>query len=393
MTEQVFEQEVITAFAWREEELEATFAKIAKIARRLKVEPPTMRVVKRYSKPFRPLVGDKYEVGAIDYVIDGKAPKLEGDWDVIAAIDFMGEAGNIVRVSPRFPEEINGLNSIDSYCEHCNTRRTRKKTVLLQNKDGVRKLVGTTCIKDFVGHNIPAVWDIWEQLEQFENDDFIGSPKWEGNPVALVLAVAFRAVGLFGFVKSDNANSTKDRVGDYFTTRDAAYRRQLQPEEVDAVDAAEAREWIINLDPDGDTYLANLKTAVLAESTIKHIGLIVSLVPAWERAMDRQRNQVIRTDAEDAVEQAPVVEGRGVIEGVVLAAYLKPADYYDARWVMTVLDDRGFKVWGSIPSGINPNVGDRVRFTATVEASDDKFFGFFKRPVKAEVVQLQRVGV
>jgi len=388
------EQEVITAFAWREEEIQATFAKIAKIARRLKVEPPTMRVVKRYSKPFRPLVGDKYEVGAIDYVIDGKAPKLEGDWDVIAAIDFMGELGNIVRVSPRFPEEINGLNSIGSYCEHCNTRRTRKKTVLLQNKDGVRKLVGTTCIKDFVGHNIPAVWDIWEQLEQFDNDDFIGGVGWDGYPVIQVLAVAFSAVEEFGFVKTDNyINSTKERVNLYFATRDPEYRKLLAPSNQNMEDALAARDWIIEVNPENSTYLANLRTAILAEATKKYMGLIVSLVPVWQREVGKQKEYEARADAESAVEQAPVVEGRITIEGVVLAAYLKPSDYYDARWVMTVLDDRGFKVWGSIPSGINPNVGDKVRFTATVEASDDKFFGFFKRPVKAEIVQLQEVGV
>jgi hypothetical protein len=95
---------------------------------------------------------------------------------------------------------------------------------------------------------------------------------------------------------------------------------------------------------------------------------------------------------------------------------------------MLVKDDRGFKVWGSIPSCLqlfdievseeieadhverirnnghdvkhvdgkwilttqqqrSLDKGDRVRFTATVTPSnDDAKFGFYKRPTKAELV-------
>ena len=49
---------------------------------------------------------------------------------------------------------------------------------------------------------------------------------------------------------------------------------------------------------------------------------------------------------------------------------------------MLVRDDRGFKVWGTVPSSLpNTESGDRVTFIAAVEASDDdETFGFFKRP-------------
>ena len=43
--------------------------------------------------------------------------------------------------------------------------------------------------------------------------------------------------------------------------------------------------------------------------------------------------------------------------------------------------------WGSVPSSIDVDKDDVVRFTATVEkSSDDPLFGFFKRPAKAEVL-------
>lgn len=131
--------------------------------------------------------------------------------------------------------------------------------------------------------------------------------------------------------------------------------------------------------------------------------------------------QVVRA-AERAEQDAlaqPVVTGNGVvIEGKVLSTKYVDSEYGGAL-KMLVLDDRHFKVWGSVPSAISSvplpeddedrrvNAeraakgwdpihtnfrglahGDRVRFTANVEASDDdETFGFFKRPRLAELLE------
>ena len=57
MTEEVIleEQIVYSIFAYREEELQELFAKLAKTAKRLKVEAPTFEIIKRYTRTFRPL--------------------------------------------------------------------------------------------------------------------------------------------------------------------------------------------------------------------------------------------------------------------------------------------------------------------------------------------------
>jgi hypothetical protein len=54
---------------------------------------------------------------------------------------------------------------------------------------------------------------------------------------------------------------------------------------------------------------------------------------------------------------------------------------------MLVQHDSGFKVWGTRPGGSGFNKGDRVRFSATVEAAPgDPKFGFFSRPKNAVLV-------
>lgn len=88
---------------------------------------------------------------------------------------------------------------------------------------------------------------------------------------------------------------------------------------------------------------------------------------------------------------SPVVEGKIEIVGKVIGLGTKeyPGRYgTDYRDVMTVLDDRGFKVWGTKPQALwGSKRGDRIRFTATVSVSDkDETFGFFKRPSKASLI-------
>jgi Fic family protein len=78
-----------------------------------------------------------------------------------------------------------------------------------------------------------------------------------------------------------------------------------------------------------------------------------------------------------------VAEGRQVITGLVLALKWQSSQYGDTL-KMLVQDDRGFRVWGSVPSSLEVNREERVQFTATVQQSDkDPKFGFFKRPTKA----------
>jgi len=85
---------------------------------------------------------------------------------------------------------------------------------------------------------------------------------------------------------------------------------------------------------------------------------------------------------------APVVTGDAVtVTGEITSMKLKETAY-GSRWVMTVRDDRGFTVWGTVPSAItDADRGSRVTLTAQITASDsDASFGFYKRPRAAAVV-------
>jgi hypothetical protein len=90
----------------------------------------------------------------------------------------------------------------------------------------------------------------------------------------------------------------------------------------------------------------------------------------------------------EAATATPVVEGRQTITGTVVRTKWDFGPYGEAL-KMLVLDDRGFKVWGTVPASILSDdlVADvRVRFDATVKAGRENGFGFYSRPTKAEVI-------
>lgn len=121
-------------------------------------------------------------------------------------------------------------------------------------------------------------------------------------------------------------------------------------------------------------------------------------VEAVRRNIARQAERDAKRAADAARPTVPVVAGKGVeVTGEVIKVDVKdnPYAYNSNRVVMTVRDDRGFAVWGTVPGSLRDEVsltelvGRRVRFTANVEASDrDETFGFFKTPRRAEVLDL-----
>ena len=81
----------------------------------------------------------------------------------------------------------------------------------------------------------------------------------------------------------------------------------------------------------------------------------------------------------------PVVCGRGIVVSGSVLSCREQESQYGWSWKMLILDDRGFKVWGKVPGCVSVDglIGSRILFTANLEqSSDDKSFGFFKRPRK-----------
>lgn len=96
-------------------------------------------------------------------------------------------------------------------------------------------------------------------------------------------------------------------------------------------------------------------------------------------------------EAKRAAERAAaqdVPEGAQTVTGVVRVTKYIETVYGPQQQKMLVVEDRGFRVWASVPRAIGSvEVGQRVRFCATLTRSeDDAKFGFGKRPTRAQIL-------
>jgi hypothetical protein len=94
--------------------------------------------------------------------------------------------------------------------------------------------------------------------------------------------------------------------------------------------------------------------------------------------------------AEAAEPQVEAPEGRVVVTGEIYTTKWVENDFGGAL-KMGVKDDRGFRVWCTVPASLPAHTdrGMRVRFTASLKRSvDDQSFAWAKRPTKAALLEV-----
>lgn len=306
----------------------ATIAKIAKInaraakrglAGRLDVEagePHMVQIRERdgYMLPF-PVYEERIEVE-----LTGEAPRFAG-WTFAARIDIQGydEDGKPIFTLATAP----GIEHLDrdgidaSVCEHCGTRRRRKNTyVLLGTSDehaGRRVVVGSTCLKDFLG------WEghiAWLDTPDLDDEEWFGSIRGPETSYAVadILRLAIASTRMRGYVPGSayGQTSTREHVGTVFLTRPTSAQRAAAEElsaaaaEVDPTEVTTMIETLTSEEFPGkspSTYAENLK--VLLAVTHIHasgLGTLVSAPQAYAKhlgiAADRAAREAGRAASE-----------------------------------------------------------------------------------------------
>lgn len=186
---------------------------------------------------------------------------------------------------------------------------------------------------------------------------------------------------------AENTFSVPDRMSlEIKRLRDAASNRREKARY--AKECEKARNASIQEYPDAVKVLDNYK------GNNSFIHDVKDRFDRYGNLSERQAYAVVRAFEKEVTERSsepvgsPVVEGKIIVMGEVKRAYHKETPY-GSRFVMIVEDDRGFRLWGSVPRAVSGvEEGDRVEFSANVEKSDrDETFGFYKRPTKASILQ------
>lgn len=322
----------------------------------------------------------------VKVTIQGDASPIEG-WQVVGAIDLSLGADILLG---DVPESYRGNGG---HCDHCGTRRNRKKTVVLRNAEtGETKQVGATCLTAFLPgadvEEIAAHLAAMTRLASFARDfgdrdpDEGGSgfgSSFAGYDVLAVLAHATAAVRVHGYEKTSNeGDTTRGRVlrsmfPSKYDLREAARnpRHLAIPTAADWKRAEEIRAWLADeVAPTAPTgYLANL-VAIAASPfcDYKHLGILCSAPQARktdeERKAERERRAADR--ANDLNEHLGAVKDR--IAGTFKVLWIT---YRETQWgetaIVKLADEQGRRAVWFASNDPDLEKGDVVSLKGTVK--------------------------
>lgn len=243
--------------------------------------------------------------------VDGKA--IVNDWRFIGSVEHT-ENGNLIHktVDVEVPERYYTTKPV---CEHCNTRRYRKNTYIIQNEvTGEFKQVGKTCLNDFTNGMdatfIASYYSMFEKLAEFE-----AIPEgcgWSERYYRTedILAYTSAVVKAYGYINANSSNSTAENVKDFYAI-DHGYHFLYEIEKaikakmasinfkVTEDDYKVADEIIAHVTglEENNNYIHNLK--VLCESSMVRYGninLLCSAIVCWNRELERRERVAKRAE-------------------------------------------------------------------------------------------------
>jgi len=183
-------------------------------------------------------------------------------------------------------------------CDHCHSNRRRNKSMLVTKNFLEFKVVGSTCVKDFLGHKNPkALMDIYSfelSVREYSEEEYFPLYDREDAPLTVktVLTLAAMMVRMFSYVKTNDYEHTPTahRVGSYMypsTEDDKEFIKNNVPTVADELMGKNTAEWILEQSDAGD-YMATLIKCVKAGAiSYKRLGVLASAITVYKRATEK----------------------------------------------------------------------------------------------------------
>lgn len=347
------------------------------------ISEPFIKEFKRSVDPIDALNEKPIKIEFVRVSVSGEAPKLAG-WEFVGFID--GDKlvyGDRVEDSERDRQ---------GECDYCNISRSRVRNYVLAHENGERKVVGSSCLKDFLGGKSPKDIVRWlSHLQTFisnlsDEEEFMddGTDRNSSKVYDLteVLDIAWKVIRVHGWVSGSEAwndtylTSTSEHVRGFVDTgfnadfdkqwREAKSKSNLPESDPQLV--ADAIEWAKSNKFSDNNYLNNI--GIIAENgytTKRSIGMAISILSSYEREIEKRIKAEARLKASEESNHIGEINKREVFDNVQLTG----VQYLESQFGTTVLhrflaDGTNQVVWfGSIE--LDAEVGDTFSIKATVK--------------------------
>lgn len=328
----------------------------------------------------------------VDATITFTVAVLLGDWTVTAIAQWDNDELPLIH---NFDNQTRSPHSFDrNQCDHCNTQRNRNMVVELINNQNETRIIGSTCMVDYTGHNptrllVKAANTFINEFDGIEDEYRSGSGGTASTSTQHFVAAALHAINLNGYTptRTETASSPTRDVAQYilFDPRGADLNKEALTD-ANLAAAQQIIDWATAHEPgvDASSFDWNLYTTASSETiSRKREGFAAYLPEAYRRHLETENQTAANMTAE------PVPTGRQTVCGAILR-FKTVESAYGTTIKMTVEDQRGFRVYTTVPKAILDTVtlGSVVQFDATLTRSTDSdTFGFAKRPTKAAVLE------
>ena len=304
-------------------------------------------------------------------ILEGTAFRYDG-WEFVASVEWM-EGQPYVETLPGYDgEQIDRDSLTPGWCDHCQTSRRRNKVYVVESETG-RIQVGSTCVKDYLGHDPGAVF---LSLPSGEPDDFTSGGFWTPNATTVeVLAVATRIAKARGFRPQSKAEPDKPSTAtltDKFLYERGEYADRFRDEigKITPADTAEAEsiiEWVATEMTGYSDYAQNLRIAASLEiTTHKTLNILVSALSAKGYAEAREAERAAST----ILDERAAADGEKVTITANVTIVRHIDGYYGRFSYVTMETDTHRFKWKATGKSV-PEQGTRIEITGTVKGLDE----------------------
>lgn len=243
---------------------------------------------------------------SVEATLDYEIPIIDG-WELICTFDIMPvpEKNEHVVFTSKVPDKTlpaDYLNKTEIHCDHCGINRFRNHSILLRNlESGEYKEVGSTCVKDFFGHNPKGALfmaqfkfdKVLSELDEYCNNQ--GYRMYAAYPITTYLEMAAACIRKYGWVSKGTAwdDETKTSTAVNVSIEFDLLRKNkepLVPDEKDKELAKATIEYFTNLDPEDNDYLTNcVKVVKLGYVPDRFEGVACSTIVTYKRTLNVEK--------------------------------------------------------------------------------------------------------
>lgn len=384
--------------------LESLIARIAKKAAKLNSGEIIFRTIATEAVKYQD--ADGFERVRTFHMVEvgGPTPRING-WAFIATLAHTAEGVIVCEVPGTTQEgELIPYRTVKAVCDHCGKARNRIDTYVLRSDAGAYKQVGSSCLRDFLGHANPG--DLASMAEYLADAGRLaggaedegwgmggsgrGEDDWSTEGFVSMTAAVIRRFGFVSKGKSEEMGrpSTSLETQDVYTANykhgcntDGGYCADMKCQyarrgghvavtDADVTKGEAALAWIRAMDREGlGDYLYSLHVACAGEAVNRRqYGLVASLVSAYDRATEEATEKAAAPILTNEWIGTPGV--RQQIMGLIVKKVIANETQYGVTMIHKFEDAEG-RAYTWFCSGEPFEEGVTVNVDATVKAHDE----------------------